>query len=68
MIAPENRAQLDGKLGAPLRRFALDESLRKRVGAANRARAVAEYDEGAMIARYGALYGNAVGRSRALID
>lgn len=67
MIAPENRGELDGKLGGALRRFVLDESLRKRVGAANRARAVGEYDEGAMISRYGALYGDAIGRPRALI-
>jgi L-malate glycosyltransferase len=68
MIAPENRSELDGKLAGPLRRFVLDEALRKRVGAANRARAVGDYDEVAMIGRYGALYGGAVGRSQTLTD
>jgi glycosyltransferase involved in cell wall biosynthesis len=36
--------------------LAEDSALRKRIGTANRARARADYDEGAMIARYKALY------------
>ena len=42
--------------------MAQDAGLRVAVGAANRAKAVAEYDKGAMIARYAALYGEAMGR------
>lgn len=64
MVSGENRELLsETSFETALRRFALDESLRKRVGAANRARAVGEYDEEEMIARYAALYGGAVGRS-----
>jgi glycosyltransferase involved in cell wall biosynthesis len=36
--------------------------LRKAIGQANREKAVAEFDEKAMIARYGRLYGEAIGR------
>ncbi|MFT3977630.1 MAG: glycosyltransferase [Sphingomonas bacterium] len=39
-----------------------DAALRARVGAANQAKARAEYDEGVMIARYAALYEDALGR------
>jgi len=39
-----------------------DPDLRRRVGAANRAKAVAERDEAGMIARYAALYEGALGR------
>ena len=44
----------------------LDADLRARVGAANRAKAQAEYDEAVMIARYRALYAEAMGDARAL--
>lgn len=40
--------------------------VRARIGAANRAKAVAEYDEAVMIARYTALYEEAIGRPGAL--
>lgn len=64
MLSDENRGLLAGaSLETALRSLVLDESLRKRVGAANRARAVGEYDEDGMIARYALLYGGAVGRS-----
>ncbi|MBJ6121886.1 glycosyltransferase family 4 protein [Sphingomonas mollis] len=43
-----------------------DAALRAQVGAANRARAVAEYDEAVMIARYRDLYEGALGRPGAL--
>jgi glycosyltransferase involved in cell wall biosynthesis len=67
MIADENRALLAGcTLEKTLHALVLDEGLRKRVGAANRARAVGDYDEDVMIARYAHLYGGAVGRSDAL--
>ncbi|MBN8846510.1 MULTISPECIES: glycosyltransferase family 4 protein [unclassified Sphingomonas] len=39
-----------------------DAALRAQVGAANQAKARAEYDEGVMIARYAALYEEAMGR------
>jgi glycosyltransferase involved in cell wall biosynthesis len=42
--------------------FARDAGKRKSVGAANRARAKADYDERAMIARYAALYADVLGR------
>ncbi len=67
MVADENRNMLAGApFEAALRSLVLDESLRKCVGAANRARAVGEFDEERMIARYASLYGGAVGRSGAL--
>lgn len=40
--------------------------IRVQVGAANRAKAVAEYDEATMVARYAALYEEAMGRPGAL--
>jgi glycosyltransferase involved in cell wall biosynthesis len=43
-----------------------DADLRRAVGAANQAKAVAEYDEAVMIARYRALYEQALGRPGAL--
>lgn len=43
-----------------------DAGLRRQVGEANRAKAVAEYDEALMIARYRALYEQALGRPGAL--
>ncbi len=43
-----------------------DADLRRAVGDANRAKAVAEYDEAVMIARYRALYEQALGRPGAL--
>ena len=42
--------------------FARDPEHRKNVGEANRMRARADYDERSMIARYAALYGEALGR------
>ena len=46
--------------------LAADPALRTRIGAANQARARADYDEGAMIARYAALYEGAMARPGAL--
>jgi glycosyltransferase involved in cell wall biosynthesis len=42
--------------------LARDPKARDAIGKANRARAVAEYDESAMIARYATLYAEALGR------
>lgn len=52
-------AALDGLSDRP--------DLRRAIGQANRERAAAEFDEKAMIARYGRLYGEAAGRPDAFI-
>lgn len=52
----------DTGLAAALRALAGDEALRKAVGAANRVRARAEYDEKAMVAAYRAVYAMAMRR------
>jgi glycosyltransferase involved in cell wall biosynthesis len=67
MVAAENRPFVTEHHGeVPLRdamqALASDPALRERVGAANRAKARAEYDEAAMIARYAELYAEAAGR------
>ena len=66
MVAPENAPFVTGGdevlLRDALQALVSDAALRSRVGAANRAKARAEFDEGAMIARYKALYGAAMGR------
>ena len=45
-----------------LRRLAGDPALRASLGAANRAKAQAEFDEDKMLQRYAAIYGRAMGR------
>ena len=45
-----------------LQHLVADPDLRLGIGAANQAKARAEYDEGVMIARYKALYEEAMGR------
>jgi glycosyltransferase involved in cell wall biosynthesis len=52
-------AALDGLSDRP--------DLRRAIGLANRERAAAEFDEKAMIARYGRLYGEAIGRPEAFM-
>ena len=67
MVAPDN-AILLGEPGSEaglidnLRRLASDPALRASLGAANRAKAEAEFDERKMLERYAALYGRAMGR------
>lgn len=66
MVSAENvpfipPAQDAAAFAAALGTLAADPALRARVGAANRAKAQAEYDEGAMIAAYRAVYGQAMG-------
>ena len=66
MIAPDNARFIaapgdEPGLAAALAALAADPPLRARVGAANRARALAEYDEAAMLAAYRAAYGAALG-------
>jgi glycosyltransferase involved in cell wall biosynthesis len=72
MVSPENSdfiPRLKGEV--PLRdaieKLARDATLRASIGAANRAKAVAEYDEGMMIARYAKLYEAAMGRPGCLV-
>jgi glycosyltransferase involved in cell wall biosynthesis len=68
MLAPANREFLvpvtdEGALARALARLAGDAQLREAVGAANKARARAEYDEAGMIAAYRAVYAGAMGRA-----
>lgn len=49
-------------LAAALARLAADPALREAIGTANRARARAEFDSAAMLARYEAVYARAMGR------
>jgi L-malate glycosyltransferase len=62
MVATANRdhvvkVQDEAGYAAALRVFVTDAALRKQLGAANQIVAIRDYDEGAMIARYAALYG-----------
>ncbi|HET9146512.1 MAG TPA: glycosyltransferase [Acetobacteraceae bacterium] len=63
MVAPENAGFIgprdDGALARSLGRLIGDAELRTRLGAANRAKAAAEYDERVMFATYGALFDGA---------
>jgi glycosyltransferase involved in cell wall biosynthesis len=61
IVAPED----EGGFTAALDCLAERLDLRRAVGKANRAKAAAEYDERAMIARYARLYGEAIGDPRA---
>ncbi len=67
MVAAENRPFIpdhsgEVRLRDAIAALAADPELRRTVGAANQARARAEYDEGMMIARYKALYEGAMRR------
>lgn len=71
MVSVENRGFIiskedEGRFGAMLSRMTGDESLRQTLGQANRAKASAEFGEADMLARYSALYEQAMGRPRAL--
>lgn len=71
MVAAENRpfivAPVDEHgFAAALRCLARDPVLRARLGSANRAKAVADYAEDAMIRAYRELYGAAISRAGAL--
>ena len=50
-----------------LDRLVSDAALRRTIGRANAARALAEYDEASMIAAYARLYGAAIGRPQAFM-
>ncbi len=67
ILTPENAAFLTlpenpARLGDNLLALASDPDLRARLGAANAARARAEFDFAAMLARYEALYSGAMGQ------
>lgn len=64
MVSVENRFAIGDEevLRSALARFIDDPALRGHVGAANRAKALADYDERDMIARYAGLYSEAIGR------
>ena len=72
MVAPANKDYIDKRMHTVLIRDALQvlaaatPEQRAWLGEQNRAKAVAEYDEGTMIARYAALYAGAAGRPGAL--
>jgi len=65
MLPPEQHVFVtqrdDYALSAALRQLVADPVLRARLGAANRARAIADFDARAMISRYAALYGAVLG-------
>jgi glycosyltransferase involved in cell wall biosynthesis len=68
MVSADNAALItpagdEAALAAALARLGDDGGLRSRVGAANRDRARARFDEAAMAARYAELYGKALGLS-----
>ena len=71
MVAPENRQYIERRSQEVSLRDALEALAisvpegRAWLGGLNRAKAVAEYDEATMIARYAALYGEAIGRPEA---
>ena len=64
MVAEANRALIGDDLATALDRLARDRDLRRSLGAANREKACAEYDERRMLAEYRALYGTIIGDSR----
>ena len=68
MVAVENQPFIarpgdEGALSQAIETLALDEALRDRIGAANRTKAAACYDEAKMIAAYRRLYASASGRA-----
>jgi L-malate glycosyltransferase len=72
MVSADNRPLVVEREDEPAFAAALDSlaerpDLRRAIGRANRGKAVAEYDEVKMIARYARLYGEAVGRPTALV-
>ncbi|MFL6862905.1 MAG: glycosyltransferase [Allosphingosinicella sp.] len=67
MVSPDNLPLLvhredEAAFAAALGTLAERADLRRALGRANRAKAAAEYDEARMIARYAALYDEAIGR------
>lgn len=68
MVAEENRPLIGDAavFQTGLETLLNNSQLRASLGAANRSKAFAEYDERVMISRYAALYGEAIGRPDAL--
>lgn len=68
MVSDENRFAIGDErvFRDGLETLLNNPALRRSVGAANRRKAIAEYDERVMISRYAALYGAAIGRPDAL--
>lgn len=69
MVSGDNRRFVvppgdDAALAAALAELAADAGLRRAIGEANRLRALAEFDEGTMIAAYRETYARAIGRGR----
>src|SRR6185437_806801 len=67
IVSADNRPLIvepadEAAFAAALDSLAARSDLRKAIGQANREKAAAEFDEKAMIARYGRLYGEAIGR------
>lgn len=68
MVGAENRSFIcpagsDDALAHVLEKLAGDETLRARIGAENRAHALAHYDEKAMVRAYANVYARAMGRA-----
>jgi glycosyltransferase involved in cell wall biosynthesis len=66
MVSPENRPYVvqpasDEAFATALRALAADGELRARIGAANRERCVARFDEKTMVAEYERLYRRVLG-------
>lgn len=73
MVSDDNRPLIVEPADEAAFALALDSlaerpDLRRCIGRANRQKALAEYDEGAMIARYARLYGEAIGEPRAFMS
>lgn len=67
MVSDENRPFIstqgdEAAFALSVAALAADEGLRRRIGKANRVRALAEFDEAVMAARYAEIYGRALGR------
>lgn len=72
MVSADNRPLIVGPsdeaaLAAALDTLAERPDLRREIGRANRARAIADYEEKSMIERYARLYGEAMGHPHALL-
>lgn len=64
LVDPADLDTLAASLGASLGALAGDRDARIRIGTANRAKAIAEFDEKRMIERYGALYWSLMDRAK----
>ena len=72
MVSADNRPLIvdptdEAAFAAALDTLAERPDLRQAIGLANREKTIEEHDETAMIARYAALYGEAIGRPRAFM-